>query len=201
MPNDATAPPPEHRPEPRADARRNRALLLGAAGEVFAEKGAAAPLDDVARRAGVGNATMYRHFPTRRELLVAVYAGEVEALRERGEALLEDEAPGDALLAWLREFVSHVASKRELALAIPDDGGTRSGLFDRWHVEMHSTVFRLLARAQKDGAARDDVRASDLLALANGIALAGTDGEQVERLLRIVRLGTDARRPRGHETR
>lgn len=192
-PDEERKPSPESRPGLRADARRNRGLLLEAAREVFAEKGAAAPLDDVARRAGVGNATMYRHFPTRRELLVAVYAGEVEALRESGEALLEVEAPGGALFAWLREFVSHVASKRELALAIPDERGGRSELFDRWHGEMRSTVSGLLARAQESGAVRADVGASDLLALANGVALAGADDEQIERLLRVVRRGTEAR--------
>ena len=150
-------------------------------------------MDDVARRAGVGNATMYRHFPTRRELLVAVYAGEVEALRESGESLRKDGEPGKALFAWLREFVSHVASKRELALAIPDERGGRSELFGRWHEEMHSTVSELLARAQEAGVICADVGASDLLALVNGVALAGADDEQIERLLRIVRRGTDAR--------
>lgn len=193
MPNDAPAPPPEHRTGPRADARRNRALLLAAAGEVFAEKGAGAPLDDVARRAGVGNATMYRHFPTRRDLLVAVYAQEVQALRTRGEALLVEGAPGDALFAWVRDFVGHVASKRELALAIPDEQGGRADLFGRWHETMSSTVSALLTQAQKAGAVCPDIAAPDLLALASGVALAGADGDQIDRLIRIVRHGTDAR--------
>jgi hypothetical protein len=100
---------------------------------------------------------------------------------------------GRTLFAWLREFVRHVTSKRELALAIPDERGRRSELFDRWHKAMRSTASALLAR--ESGDARSDVGASDLLALA------GADDQQIGRLLLIVRLGTDARRPRGHGTR
>jgi AcrR family transcriptional regulator len=174
----------------RADAQRNHDLLLAAAREVFAERGADAPLDDIARRAGIGNATMYRHFPTRRELIIAVYADEVAALCDRGETLLEDESPGDALFAWLRTFVAHVAAKRELALAIPDDqGGERSALFDRWHKSMDSTASRLLARAQSCDAASASLAASDLLVLASGIAVASTSPDQAERCLGLVRYG------------
>lgn len=193
MPTDAPAPPPERRAGSRADAVRNRALLLGAAREVFAEKGPGAPLDDVVRRAGVGNATIYRHFPTRRDLLVAVYAEEVEALRVRGEALLICRPPEDALFTWVRAFVGHVASKRELALAIPDERGGRADLFGRWHETMCSTVSALLVQAQDAGAVSPNIAASDLLALASGVALAGSDGDQIDRLLRIVRQGTDLR--------
>src|SRR5689334_22040791 len=76
----------------RTDAARNAGLLLAAAKELFDERGPDVPLDDVARRAGVGNATLYRHFPTRRDLIVAVYADEVTALCEQGAALLEAES-------------------------------------------------------------------------------------------------------------
>ena len=79
----------------RADARRNYERVLAAAREVFGELGVTAPLDEIARRAGVGNATMYRHFPTRRELVIAVYAGEVTALCELGRSLAADQSPGD----------------------------------------------------------------------------------------------------------
>ncbi|MGH3295986.1 MAG: TetR/AcrR family transcriptional regulator, partial [Trebonia sp.] len=88
---------------------------------MFGELGVTAPLDEIARRAGVGNATMYRHFPTRRELVIAVYAGEVSTLCQLGSALLADSSPAEALFRWLREFITHVATKRELPLAIPDD--------------------------------------------------------------------------------
>lgn len=179
----------------RADAQRNYELLLAAAKEIFDEQGVDAPLDDVARRAGVGNATMYRHFPTRRELIIAVYADEVTELCARGEALLGEMPAGDALFDWLRMFVAHVATKRELALVLADDhDGQRSALFRRWHEAMHSTASALLARAQQAGAVRAEVSASDLLALANGTALTGVDSDQTERLLLLVRHGTDVGR-------
>ena len=174
----------------RADAQRNYDRLLATAGEVFSERGVDAPLDDIARRAGIGNATMYRHFPDRRELIIAVYADEVAALCAQGEALLEDESPGDALFAWLRAFIAHVAAKRELALAIPDDqGGHRSALFDRWHQAMHSTASRLLTRAQSSGVASADLDISDLLTLASGIAVASADANQAERCMELLRHG------------
>jgi AcrR family transcriptional regulator len=171
----------------RVDAQRNYELLLTTARKVFGERGVDAPLDDIARQAGIGNATMYRHFPTRRELIIAVYADEVAALCAQGEALLEDELPGDALFGWLRAFIAHVAAKRELALAIPNDqGGQRSELFDRWHKAMHTTASKLLARAQSSGAVGADLDVSDLLTLANGIALASVDTDQAERCLGLL---------------
>ncbi|MEV0400430.1 helix-turn-helix domain-containing protein [Actinoallomurus sp. NPDC050550] len=180
---------PPQRPR-RADAQRNYERLLATAREVFSERGVDAPLDDIARRAGIGNATMYRHFPTRRELIIAVYADEVAALCAHGEALLNNESPADALFGWLRAFIAHVAAKRELALAIPNDqGGQRSALFDRWHKAMHTTASTLLTHAQSRGAVDTDLDVFDLLALANGIAVASSDTDQVERCLGLLRRG------------
>lgn len=191
----AAANSPSGQEEPRrprrADAQRNRERLLAAAREVFGERGASAPLDEVARRAGIGNATMYRHFPDRRELLIAVYADEVAALCAQGEALLDGQPPEDALFAWLRAFIAHVAAKRDLALAIPSDqGGQRSALFDRWHAAMHATTSRLLTRAQSASAVSADLNAYDLLVLASGIALTAASTEQAQRCLALIRHGT-----------
>jgi AcrR family transcriptional regulator len=188
-PNPPAGPPGRPR---RADARRNYELLLTAARELFDVRGVDVPLDDIARRAGIGNATMYRHFPTRQDLIVAVYADEVTALCARGEALLEDDSPGDALFTWLGAFVEHAAAKRDLALAL-SGGARRSALFETWHSLMHDTVAALLSRAQHSGAVRTDVDGSDLLTLANGIALTGPSPARAERLLGIVRTGTDPR--------
>lgn len=196
MPTGTTSPSPgEEQPRPRrADAQRNRDLLLAAARDVFGEHGPNAPLDEVARRAGIGNATMYRHFPDRRELLIAVYADEVAALCAQGDALLEDQSPEDALFAWLRAFIAHVAAKRDLALAIPSDqGGQRTALFDRWHTAMRSTTSRLLIRAQSDGAVSADLNAADLLAAASGIAVTTGGTDQAERCLALLRYGTAPR--------
>jgi AcrR family transcriptional regulator len=187
-----SSPPPRIERPRRADARRNHALLLTAAKEIFAEHGVDAPLDDIARRAGVGNATMYRHFPTSQEFIIAVYSDEVTALCAQGETLLDDDSPGDALFAWLREFIAHVSTKRELALALADDrAGRRSALFGGWHRAMHSTASALLQRAQRTGAIRPELDIADLLALANGIALTGADTAQIQRLISLVRNGAD----------
>ncbi|MGW0940677.1 TetR/AcrR family transcriptional regulator [Streptomyces sp. NPDC002666] len=196
MPSQSAGPAPRSEPQRRrrADAQRNYDLLVAAARDVFHDHGVDAPLDDVARRAGVGNATMYRHFPTRRELIIAVYSEEVAELCARSQSLLAEDPPGDALFAWLQDFIAHVAAKRELALSITDDRtGQRSALFDRWHQSMHTAASALLTRAQSAGAVRADLNASELLALANGIALTTTDATQAERLVVLVRQGTDTR--------
>ncbi|MEW9531574.1 TetR/AcrR family transcriptional regulator [Microbispora sp. NPDC049125] len=182
----------ERRPQ-RADARRNRDLLLAAARRVFAERGPDAPLDEVARRAGVGNATMYRHFPTRTDLVIAVYADEVTALCDRGAALLGSDPPGEALFTWLSDFAAHVSAKRDLALTVTDDGsGRQSELVERWHSAMIATATALLDRARRAGAVRPGVEVMDLLTVVNGIALACGESGQADRLLRLVRSGVEA---------
>jgi AcrR family transcriptional regulator len=178
----------------RADARRNYERLLAAAAEVFSERGADAPLDEIARRAGIGNATMYRHFPTRTDLLIAVYADEVAALCARGAALLESGAPGDALFEWLRAFVAHVATKRQLAQTISGmPGRPRSELFGAWHAAMHETATALIDRARRAGAVAAGLTSVDLLTMANGIALTAADAAQAERLLGLLRGGAQVR--------
>jgi AcrR family transcriptional regulator len=177
----------------RADARRNYERVLAAATEVFAELGVTAPLDEIARRAGVGNATMYRHFPTRRELVIAVYAGEVTALCELGRSLLTARESADALFTWIRAFITHVATKGDLPLAIPDDtAGQRSALYRQWHDTMRTTASGLLSRAQDAGTIKSDLEVTDLLAAAGGIAHAAADDDQAARLLAIVRDGLTA---------
>lgn len=174
----------------RADARRNRERVLAAAKEVLGELGVSAPLDEIARRAGVGNATMYRHFPSRRELVIAVYADEVTALCDLGRSLLAGPPPADALFTWLRAFITHVATKRDLPLAIPDDTtGQRSALYRQWHDTMRATASGLLARAQQADAIRDDLDVADLLAAATGIGQAAAGDDQADRLLAIFRDG------------
>lgn len=153
---------------------------------MFAVHGPDASLDEVARRAGVGNATLYRHFPTRQDLLIAVYAEEVAALTALGDEL--DGA--DALWIWLEAFIV-VASKRDLACAIPQ-GRARSTHFDDWHAAMHATVGTLLGRAQASGDVRSDVDAADLLTVVNGLALAGA-ADHAPRLLALLRDGVATR--------
>lgn len=174
---------------PRADAARNRQLLISAARQLIAEYGPAVVMDEVARRAGVGNATLYRNFPTRGDLLVAVYADDVDELCEQANALLGAETPGEALFAWLDSFVHHVAASRPLALAATEGSGQRGELFGRWHERMVATAAQLLAPAQHAGAARDDLTASDILSLANAAVIAGTGPDDARRLLNVMRYG------------
>ncbi len=174
----------------RADAERNARLLLAAARGLFDEHGPDVAMDEVARRAGVGNATLYRNFPTRSDLLAAVYADEVAALCQQGTALLARPCAGEALFDWLDSFVVHVAAKRALALAATAGSDEqRSELFASWHESMRSTAGKLLARAQQAGAIHPDLTVTDLLALASAAALAGASADHARQLLEIMRHG------------
>jgi AcrR family transcriptional regulator len=167
----------------RADARRNHVLLVLAAREVFAEQGSGAPLEAVARRAGVGNATMYRHFANRHDLVIAVYADETATLCAARPAL----PPHDALFAWLRELVAYLATKRDIALALTARDRPKSTLFDRWYDAVRGTATGLLDLARAGVA--PELTGTDLLLLAAGIALTGTDPARHDRLLGLVREG------------
>ncbi|WP_337323606.1 TetR/AcrR family transcriptional regulator [Kribbella sp. CCNWLW197] len=189
----------------RADARRNREQLIEAAREVFAELGTQAPLDEIARRARIGNATLYRHFPTRDDLLVAVYAEEVQALcaagldaagldtvdRMRADAVEPGDAEAllDRLFDWLAAFVRHIAEKGDLARSL-EPSARRSELHEEWHAAMVETVGRLAERARNAGALRADVDPVDLLVLAAGMATA--EPARVKRMLQIARRGVVA---------
>lgn len=184
-----STPPEPSRPR-RVDAERNRAALLASARALFAKRGPDVPLDEVARRASVANATLYRHFPTRVELIVAVYSEEVAELNKLAERLLNDDDPGQALTVWLAAFVRHVTDKRDLALALPEDpANRRSVLFAEWHNTMTSAARLLLDHAQAAGAVRPDISPADLLALASGIALTGLPNARLDSLLGIVQQG------------
>ncbi|QWF79272.1 TetR/AcrR family transcriptional regulator [Amycolatopsis sp. CA-230715] len=174
----------------RADAAKNVDAVLAAARELFGERGPDAPLDDVAKRAGVGNATLYRHFPTRSDLLVAVYAEEVAALGRQGAALVNDPTAADALFDWLGHFVVHIATKRALAAAITEDPeGRRTALFEQWHASMRATAAELFTRARDTGVVRPELTVADVLALVSAAAIASADAADARRLLRILWYG------------
>jgi AcrR family transcriptional regulator len=180
-------------PARRADAARNADAILAAARQLFDERGPDVPFDEVARRAGIGNATLYRHFPTRSDLLVAVYGDQVAELCRRADRPPDDRPPEAALFAWLDEFVVHVASKRSLALAITETAdGRRTAMFHQWHATITDTAARLLAAAQASGAIRAQVTAQEMLALLSAVAVAGTDADGARRLLEILRYGLQA---------
>ena len=167
----------------RADALRNYEKLLAAAREAFTEQGASASLEDIARRAGVGIGTLYRHFPTRQALLEAVYLGEVDAVCESATALAGEE-PYEALAAWLRRFVAYVATKKALADELFSDGGAAA--FRTSHDRIFAAGEPLLKRAQEAGAVRADTDITDVIRLIGGIAkMPSADPEQTERVLDV----------------
>jgi AcrR family transcriptional regulator len=169
----------------RADAQRNYNKLLAAAREAFTEADAAASLEDIARRAGVGIGTLYRHFPTRQNLIEAVYVDEVEAL-SRTAYELADHPPWDALVGWLHRFVEYVGTKQALVQELFAEGNHSSDVFANCRTTLYSAGAPLLERAQEAGEVRRDVDINDVLHLVAGIAkMTSADPGQVGRVLGI----------------
>jgi AcrR family transcriptional regulator len=183
----------------RADAQRNVQKLLDAAREAFAAEGPNAPLDDIARAAGVGAGTLYRHFPTRLALLEAVYRDNVERLCADGDRLAATEPPADALVDWLRAFVAVVSQKRGLAAALSDEGHGKQ-LFAECHAMINATGGMLLDNAKAAGAVREDVAINDVLKMVGAFAAAGEASPEGSALSeRLLSLAMDGLRPRAAE--
>jgi AcrR family transcriptional regulator len=180
----------------RADARRNRDRLVAEARAAFAEYGADASLEDVARRAGVGIGTLYRHFPNRHALLSAVFADAVSDLLARSHALLDDPQPCTALVAWLRAIITHAGEYRGLSRALMSASHDDGSALARCSGPMREAGSALLAHAQRAGAVRPGVSIGDLLQLTNAIALAAEetpdDPELADRLLTLTLRGLKA---------
>jgi len=183
----------------RADAQRNRERLLAAAETAFNAQGADASLDDIARAAGVGNATLYRHFPTRANLLEAVYDQRIAELCAAAAEVARPADPARALRDWLRAVVTHVTSRRVLTdaflAACESPAGIDPPQFAAWHNALFDAGRPLLAAAQDAGTARRDVDIAELLALATGVARAGNPA-QAERFLSVLLEGITPRLPR-----
>ncbi|MFI8289036.1 TetR/AcrR family transcriptional regulator [Streptomyces sp. ms191] len=156
----------------RADARRNHERLLAEARASFAEHGTDASLEDVARRAGVGIGTLYRHFPNRDALMSAVFQEALAALLQRSHDLAEAEDPCRALVEWLRALITHAGEYRGLARALMSASYDGSSALSRCSVPLREAGERLLARARAAGTVQDDVSIGDLMQLTNAIALA-----------------------------
>jgi AcrR family transcriptional regulator len=175
----------------RADARRNYERLLAAAAAAFAEHGADdVSLEEIARRAGVGIGTLYRHFPARQALLEAVYKDQVDGLDALGAKLVVAESPGDALGDWMRAFVGFGRTKRSLSSALVQAVGRDSELLSACSKILRSRTEELLSRAQRAGEARPEVQTADIFRLTHGLIMATesepTDPDQPERLLSLV---------------
>jgi AcrR family transcriptional regulator len=177
----------------RADARRNREKLVGAARDAFAADGTGAPLEDIAQRAGVGIGTLYRHFPTRQALLEAVYVDEIEAMARSADALADVE-PWDALTRWLRQYLTFAGTKRALTEALLETESDENVLA-ACRTLLTGAGTRLIERAQGAGVVRPDTEFGDVARIVSGIAVSpAADDEQKERMLQIVLDGLRAAR-------
>lgn len=178
----------------RADARRNRERLLEIAAVAFAEHGEGASLDDIAKRAGVGTGTLYRHFPTRQALLEAAYLDRIEAIAARAEVVAAERAPGEALREWLDELgvgMIQVRGMRALLGTAVTAGG--STVDTACGDCLRGAAGRLVRAAQQAGALRRDVEPIEVLRLVHGVATAagasdreGGEPASVRRYLSLV---------------
>lgn len=180
----------------RADAARNRARVLDVAYETFAAEGLSVPIDEIARRAGVGPGTVYRHFPTKEALFAAVIENRMRRLVDDGHALLETEGPGGALFAFLRSMVLHWgAADRGLADALAGSGIDIASAAPGAEDAFKAMIGELLRAAQQAGTARRDVEMTDLKAILVGCqAIQAYDSALAERATDVVIDGLRAQR-------
>src|SRR5215470_17960038 len=180
-----TAPSAPTRRPKRADARRNYDKLIAAARDAFTEKDSSASLEDIARRADVGIGTLYRHFPTRTDLIEAVYVEEVEALCRSADDL-GDQPPWDALVVWLHRFIGYVATKHALADELFAVADRDAEVFKTCRGAFYGAGEPLLRRAQEAGAVRPDVSIDDVVKMVGGIAkIQGAEPATIERILSV----------------
>jgi AcrR family transcriptional regulator len=179
--------------KPRTDAQRNRGRILEVAKEAFARSGANTSLDDVARQAGVGAGTLYRHFPTRDALLEAVYHSGVAKLAAAERELSDKLPPVEALRAWMLLFVDYIAEKHIIAPALNTIVGGPSKLYESSRAQITGAVETLVKRAINSGDIRKDLDAFDLLRALIGVSnvASAPDWQQsAKRLVDILILGS-----------
>jgi AcrR family transcriptional regulator len=169
----------------RADAVRNHAKLLVAARAAFASDDTSASLEDIARRAGVGIGTLYRHFPSRLDLVEAIYLDEVQALCASADGLA-DLPPWDALVGWLRRFVRYVGAKQALAEELFAHLGEDADVFRSCRAAVFASGEPLLERAQQAGAVREDTSFAEVIQLVGGIAkITSASPSEIDRILDV----------------
>ncbi len=190
--SDATAPARA----PRADAERNRLLLLEAAQRAFTEHGEQVALERIAKQAGVGIGTLYRHFPTRAALVEAVYRNELARLQQRADELLADRPPAEAMRVWMDRFADYVATKRGMAdtlrALIAEGTITRS----ETRAGLAAAIARMLDAGAAAGTLRDDVDPEDVLSSIVGVFLTTGAPEQRAQAGRMLDLLMDGLRAR-----
>jgi len=181
--------------KPRSDAQRNRERILEVAKKAFTRFGADASLDDIAKQAGVGAGTLYRHFPTRDALIEAVYRSEVEKLAAAARTFAGEMSPIEALRAWMLLFVDHIAAKQIIAPALNSVVGGASKLYEGSRGQVRGAIEMLVKRAIKSGDIRRDFDPFDLLRALIGVAHVDSDPDwkrSARRLVDILIAGAQA---------
>ncbi len=191
--------PKEIKPSPparrlRADASRNREKLVEIAATAFAERGGNASLEEIARQAGVGIGTLYRHFPTREHLVEVLYRREVEALCAAAEELALREAPDVALAEWMQRFVDYIAAKRGMANSLRILFDANSEVFANTSGMVALALQGLVDAAIADGSIRSDIDISDISQALSGIYSAPDTPDWRDRSRRLVSLLMDGLR-------
>jgi len=180
--------------KPRTDAQRNRERILEVAKEAFTRYGVNASLDDIAREAGVGPGTLYRHFPTRDDLIEAVYRTEVEKLAAAERRFAETMPPVEALRAWMLLFVDYIAAKQIIAPALNTlVGGAK--LYEGSRAQVQAAIDALVKRAIKSGDIRKDLDPFDLLRALIGVSNVASTPEWKQSAKRLVDILITGSRP------
>jgi AcrR family transcriptional regulator len=185
------------RPRLRADAQRNRERLLEVAVRAFSQDGPDVTLDAIAKEAGVGIGTLYRHFPTREALVEAAYRNELTRLCDGVDDLLRDNPPDAALRAWMDRFVEYMSTKRGMAGALRALIASGGNPFAESRDRMAAAIETLLRAGAAAGTVRSDVLAADVLASLSGVSLTAGDPSQREQAGRMMDLLMDGLRVRG----
>ncbi|WP_102961426.1 TetR/AcrR family transcriptional regulator [Mangrovicella endophytica] len=178
----------------RADARRNRDKLLAIAARAFAEAGVNTSLEAIAREAGLGIGTLYRHFPTREALIEATYRREVEALVEAAATLSRERSAEAALAEWMQRFVDYIATKRGMRDSLRLLSESKSPLFAQTSGLVPRALTGLIERAAAEGAIRTDADSADVMHALSSIYSASDGPDWRERSRRLVRLLMDGLR-------
>jgi AcrR family transcriptional regulator len=159
----------------RADGQRNRERLIETAKATFAAEGTDVSLEEIARRAGVGIGTLYRHFPSREAIVEAVYRREVQNLADAATSLSQDHAPAVALKAWMLVFVDYISTKKIIAPALGSVAGGISDLYASSGALISGAIMLLVQRAASTGDIRSDCNPDDLLRALIGFTWGNTD--------------------------
>lgn len=186
-----STPPPR---QLRADASRNREKLVEIASVVFAQYGGDASLENIARQAGVGIGTLYRHFPTREHLVEVVYRREVEALCAAADELAQHNAPDIALAEWMQRFVDYIAAKRGMANSLRILFDANSDVFANTAGMVTSALRGLVEAAIADSSIRSDIDSADVLHALSGIYSSPDTPDWRDRSRRLVALLMDGLR-------